>query len=1370
MGTEDDTGGMETDASRDGVDENQPNETTKDISGVFSVQTEQSGNVSETVMDEEANRISEEIILDARSPNGNQLARLKVVYSWNANGTSFTCNATQYWVTAFDGDNGNILLAFRTSSGHQWGLEELTGRAQQAGRWINISGGGTVASTAPYPSANIFFRYVFDYSGGADPTGDANRDVDYRPAPPTITPIKMVTNRAFTVRGTGVTGAIVEVFDADVADDNFSYLGSARVTSSGWSATIEMGTTKNDIALYAKQTHHRKSDASPTTPRIYHATVLTPSAGSVVLSDAEFSGVAAPGTRVKMVKSNSANDEVSTYYDVRDDARWTLKLAPPLPSGTHRLTVWLRLTGLADSYTSNLDYEVLGIPAITGPAAGSAQSVPFTLTGNNGLSGATLKVYRSDDSTKDPKGSGTLGTNGSWSVTVNKPLPFGRVNLVVEQEKGGKKSGNSALRQFIIPPNVPSINVDINNGVVRLQGAGLAGARLDIHFKNNGTPYLDTVVKPDSTWEKAIPATLVPGSYWFTARQSVPDGSSRIYSGYATNLSVEVPVPLPTGLDTLLEGQKPTFLGRGLRWDGYNTYVQIYNDKSAIDGVSQASVEANLQWQTTATKDFAPGRYTKLSAQQVVNSKFSAHTNDFEITIPSPSPGLSEPKAAPEYTTQRPLFEGTAWRGSTVELTFTDGPAPIPLTAPEGTFRHQVDEDWAPGSYTVTATASFNDQPAETVRNFVVRTPKPTITTSGSVDMAPRIEGTGWPGAWVVIHKGDNTVLGQGPVDAQSRTFSVQLSRQEQGILVVYAKQALAQGSTNISEETAQVTLTVGVRAPVIQEPLVTTTRTSTFSGTGTTGGTVEFYLNDATEPIVDGVPVEEGAWHKTLELPAGNPKLEVALRHFGVLSAKQLHPITVVPAAPIVDTPLPGEALGDVLHISGFGFPEDQIRIDRRSDQQVLGRARVTEAGTWTASVKNDLANDDDTIGAFASAGAGLDSTYSPRLKPTLLLKDLPRFTEPLPNDRVGLRPWYAGIATPNATIRVASWFNTNELLAPSTVADQFGRWQVMGNKDLPEGPTRVAVRQTLNSVHSQWVESGRFIVEKMPAGFRPPTVDYPRLGQEVGRYPMFSGSGVPGARIYICEEGKYSPPLTPNCWVGRDGRWAVQSIVELPIKDDFKYSTRQYRDGESSPWLTPNRDIKVTQVGVQFARAVINTPMPEATGLEPRPLFAGNGMPGADLHVYRSGEGNSYAWTQVDAQGNWSVRSERTLQEGTHQITCKQFLDGQSSVRAEDVTFTVADIIATPVVTSPASEDESVPPEAVIRGTAMPGVMIKLATSGDESSVWGTTVVDELGQWVIVTSPLPLGPFIMSALAYKDDGTRSYWRQFKFTVRDTG
>ncbi len=125
-----------------------------------------------------------------------------------------------------------------------------------------------------------------------------------------------------------------------------------------------------------------------------------------------------------MVKSGSPNEEVTKYYDVRDDAQWKLELDPPLASGKHRLTVWLRLNGFADSYTSNLEYEVLGIPAITAPEVNSTQSIPFTLSGNNGLSGATIKIYRSDDSARDPKGSGSVDGNGSWSATVGKQLPL----------------------------------------------------------------------------------------------------------------------------------------------------------------------------------------------------------------------------------------------------------------------------------------------------------------------------------------------------------------------------------------------------------------------------------------------------------------------------------------------------------------------------------------------------------------------------------------------------------------------------------------------------------------------------------------------------------------------------------------------------------------------------------------------------------------------------------------------------------------------------------------------------------------------------------------------------------------------------------
>ncbi len=62
--------------------------------------------------------------------------------------------------------------------------------------------------------------------------------------------------------------------------------------------------------------------------------------------------------------------------------------------------------------------------------------------------------------------------------------------------------------------------------------------------------------------------------------------------------------------------------------------------------------------------------------------------------------------------------------------------------------------------------------------------------------------------------------------------------------------------------------------------------------------------------------------------------------------------------------------------------------------------------------------------------------------------------------------------------------------------------------------------------------------------------------------------------------------------------------------------------------------------------------------------------------------------------------MRSDVQLDVRSHAISCVQKLDGQDSTKPATVNFTVTDVIDLPVVTSPASEDESVPPEAVIRG----------------------------------------------------------------------
>lgn len=1286
---------------------------------------------------------------------------------WSADGSLFTLRSSRYRAKDNGRTSGNLHAKIIGLSEPSW-TELNNDNAVQDGVWRGAATVITTRSFKPDHSVTVGFYYIYDRNNVPDVHMYGYKDFPFLPQVPIIDPVQNVLEKTFRLSGrNGVYQAgTINIYQ----DSNNAHLaGPVNPGHNGdWFANYTFYLSYTSIGVYAIQKIAGKNSAkSAPIERIYYAGVSTPSAGSVLLSQAEFSGFAAPHTRVKILKNDGA--EVSDYSDVDASAQWKLKLEAGLSSGKYSLGVWLRWPRgeTVGKFTRYIDYDLLGVPVITGPAAASSQSIPFIVTGNNGLGGATIKVYRSD--TDSEVGSGTLGATGSWTVTVDRELPFGRVSLVVEQEKGSKKSGRSVLREFIIPPNKPTLQADINNEIVRLYGTGLTGARLDIHFADDPTVYLYTDVTAGG-WEKDIPADLVPASYSFSVRQSVPDESDRIYSAYSSNLSVEVPVPRPIEIQPSLDGQTPTYSGKGRTWTGVNSYVLIYNDQVQMSVFPDALVQTtDGTWRTTANETFAPGRYQNLSARLYVNSKYSDYAPIGELTIPSPRPVFSQPLESPEYTSQRPTFEGAVWPGSQVRLTI-EGLPEIPLSAASGTFTHTVTDDWPPGPYTVEAVATFGGQPSETERNFVIRTPKPVITTSGAVDLAPTIEGTGWPGGWVVIHKGDGSELGSGPVDTETEKFSVPLGLQSQGPLIVYATQALAHGSSNISEETARVQLTVGVRAPVILIPEAgsKTTRTSTFSGTGMTGGTVEFYLGGASEPFEHGIRVEESQWEATLELPAGNPQLEVALRYSGVPSPKLLHPIKVVPAPPIIDTPRPDEALGDVLYISGFGFPDDEIRIYRHRRQEWLGNTTVTQAGTWTTRVPNQLDAAGDKIVVLASAGEELDSDESDQLQPTLLLTDLPEFTEPLANERVGLRPMYAGIAEPNATVWVASWFNSDDLVAPSTVADQFGRWQVMGDVNLPELPTRVCVSQTVDGVHSQWVESGRFIVEKMLAGFERPIVDFPQEGQEVGRFPMFSGRGVPGAKMFIIQSGNAEVHLVNDCWVDRNGRWAARSVIELPL-GPYSYSTKQQRDGADSSWVSPNRTIKVIEMQAGFPAAVIDTPT-QGASVERRPLFAGTGgTPGAMLNVFSRAEEDtfdSYGVAQVDAQGNWSTRSAVQLDVRQHLISCIQALDGQESLKPSTVTFTVTDVINTPVIVSPATGGY-VSPRAVIRGTALPGARVFIVTSGDASEIWASGLVDEQGQWVVVTRPLPIGDFDLATKAEKD-GKSSGWRGFHLTVLD--
>ncbi|QAX86593.1 hypothetical protein C2E19_23320 [Pseudomonas sp. DTU12.3] len=1233
-------------------------------------------------------------------------------------------------------------------------------------------------SSLAAPSFNMYLVIRVNYDGANNDVGDHEGwGVHIRPAqkPLIQTPLPgSVQTMPFAVSGkNGLLNGRIHLSCS--YNGNAHSLGSVNARADGtWNTSISL--PSGVTSFYAEQVigSENSGRSDPVSIKWYVAPRIDSPANNAVV---------AAGSPLLLKGQGISGETIEVFTPDGGQLHATAVVGPngtweaPFDQGNYPRggLVWMT-AGHINRYDWSVEqfFKLLGAPPLTSHSDNQQVERQIAVGGTlaDPFKAGRVSVYR--DSTNTLLGGGDVAASGSWSAAIT--LNPGPDTVTASHVYSSVPSVRSVPVRLLVRPPQPTLKSELVGGRVRLSGTGYngTGVRMDIHLDGNvASPYLDAVVSAGA-WSKEIPQELLPGTYRFSGRQSVSDGGSgRIYSSsWASEIRVNIPTPIPLSVTVSVNGQRATFRGRGNQWGTNAVDVTIFNNGVVLANVPKAEVQTNLNWETSATADLAPGNYTQLTARQGANQQWSADSAVFSMTVACPAPSFSEP-ATDTPSGQCPRISGMAWPGSQVILKIPGKPD-VPLTANGGIFERNAAEEWAPATYTITATATFGGQTSLVERRtFTVGTPKPFISTpaNAEVDLSPIIEGTGYPGCWVVIFSNvTHQSIGAGPVDGESK-WRVTLNDQSPSSLTFYAVQQESRTSDNRSQATAVRTVRVRVPKPLITVPAQSgrPARESLFSGTGQYPGTVELSIKGQTAPFLKDINVrDDGTWEVQVTLTAGGPRaLEARQRQRGYASDPFERVVTVVPAIPSVDTPRAGENLGRELRISGFGFAGDTTLIYRRgSVSSTLRQTLVLADGTWSATVAHNLLATDG-INVSASAGQGLDSALSPVVTYTLL-GTRPSLTEPLSGDWVGVRPLFCGLATPGATITVASWSNADDVLAPAAIADTDGRWSVVGNKDLPEGPMRVVVSQNFNGVRSEGFESARFIVERKTAGFEAPSVNYPLAGQSVGRYPMFSGSGEPGAEVLIVKEGSVATELG-RTRVGRDGRWALRAQIQLPVSAAlYFYSVRQSRDGAISAWLLPHRSLVVTQVEAGFEKPLIDEPYDDANQiLEGQPLFAGRGVPGADLYIAYEGEVTLLAVTQVNAEGKWSVRGRISLppREAPYRISAQQSMDGQVSQSSSTISFKVDDRLALFVVSSPQRGAE-VSSYAVFHGTGLPGGEVRLYRWADPARIRGQGIVDSKGHWVIVTDALSAGRFVIGGYICKGTVVSPSLPEFELNV----
>ncbi|SEE40271.1 hypothetical protein SAMN04490185_5666 [Pseudomonas frederiksbergensis] len=675
--------------------------------------------------------------------------------------------------------------------------------------------------------------------------------------------------------------------------------------------------------------------------------------------------------------------------------------------------------------------------------------------------------------------------NGQWETTATN-WTFGTYKLTAVQKVPDNANGwiPSLSLDFDVVRKVPTptdVKYTVDNRTPMFSGNGVNGA---------------TIVITDATGSSvSVPDASVAAGTWST-RATTPwePVNSRAINvvqkiGTETSDPVQIRVTIenlapPTEVDYSVSDYTPTFTGKGIV--GATIHVL---DAGGNDVVPPLLLTTS-NWTIRASSLWGPIKSLKVT---VVHKQGGLSSTPVELNVTNPllAPDISR-VTVDELQAE---VAGTCWAGAVLTLKFSDSADLHQPVVSNGTWVFERPTPFTPGGdYTVTAWQDYAELEPSPVasKTFTIKLPTPRITDPGDKAEVWRdftVTGDkGYKGATMKLRNAQfGNDLGQPKVLTENGEWSIDLTGLDFRGYTIDAQQSLGQRESERSELRAFEVVLV---PPIIEVPVENGSmpRTSTLSGWGAPGGKVGVWLKDTAEPLLENIEVDDdGCWKAEVTLPVG-AKTIWARQTFGGRTSKDSQPLNynVVPAAPVIETPVTGERIGRRVAVSGFGVAGDSVAV-RLGDvaQTVLGRSPVLEDRTWSVTVEFDQPDGRYPLLAVASS-EGFDSADSV-IRQVVLGTYRPSVDVPAQGQWVSHPVEFKGQGRPGVG-QVVSWFNPDHVWAPDLPVTG-GGWQGDAQQSLPRGGQWCRFRQSLSdsadgATVSDWVESKRFESE-------PPTAE---------------------------------------------------------------------------------------------------------------------------------------------------------------------------------------------------------------------------------------------------------------------------------------
>ncbi len=828
-----------------------------------------------------------------------------------------------------------------------------------------------------------------------------------------------------------------------------------------------------------------------------------------------------------------------------------------------------------------------------------------TTVSGSGEAGATVQVR---DGSGNILGSSIVGSNGSYSVTLNQPQANGQTVSVTQTDPSGNVSTATTVRgPDITAPGTPTGEVNTTGTV--LSGTGEAGATVTVRDPQ-GNVIGTGVVGSNGSYSITLSTPQIAGST-ITVSQTDPAGNASAAANVAT--PDHTPPLAPTAV---MDAATITVSGVGEP----GATIKVYDTDGTLIGGTVAEADGGY------TVSLPPSSF---DGDPVTVTQTDPSGNVSPGTVVT-TPDLAVP-LAPSATVSADGTEvsGNGEAGATITIVDASDGSPLGtgVVAADGTYRvllTRILPDGGTVEVTQTDSSGNTSAPTSAVAPDVTGPAAPTavVTADGTA-----VHGSGEAGATVTVRDAGGAVLGTAVVAGDGSYFVTITPAQTNGETLSVVQ---ADPTGNASPATIVTALdTTAPEAPVA----AVAANGGSVTGTGEAGASVT--VRDAQGNVLGtGTVAGDGSFTVTLTTPKANGEtLSVDQRD----PAGNVSPGTTV-TAPDASAPLgltAGIDSGGTV-VSGSGEPGATVTV-RDPLGNAIGTGVVASNGSYSVVLTPPQANG-ETLQVTQADAAGNVSTPVTTIAPDLTAPGAPLGTVSADGTTV------SGTGEAGATLTVRD--GTGTVIGTTTVLGD-GSYSVTLTTPQANGGTLMLVQ-------------GDAAGNVSPAtSVAAPDITAP-LGLTAsvnGTGTVVSGSGEPGATVTVRDPGG---TVIGTGSVAANGSYSV--ILSTPQANGGTLQVTQADaagnpsgpvpavapdiTAPAAPTATVSPDgTTVSGTGEAGATLVVRDPLGNVIGTT---TVLGNGSYSVTLSTAQT-NGETVTVRQSDAAGNLSPNGTATAPDST-------------------------------------------------------------------------------------------------------------------------